>query len=96
MSLKIVTPLSFENIIMIDALKYPVVLTEKAALQMEQNKYTFEVDPKLSKKEIKAFIENHYNVKVLSINTHRPPRKKGRVVYKRAIITLNEALSLYT
>jgi large subunit ribosomal protein L23 len=78
---------------MIDAVKYPVMLTEKAAVQMEENKYTFQVDLKLSKKEIKEFIENHYKVKVLRINTHRPPRKKGRVNYKRAIITLEERLS---
>jgi large subunit ribosomal protein L23 len=80
---------------MIDALKYPVVLTEKAALQMEENKYTFEVDPRLSKKEIRAFIESYYNVKVICINTHRPPRKKGRTTNKRAIITVNETLSFF-
>lgn len=75
---------------MIDALKCPVVLTEKAGLNMEDNKYTFDVDPKLSKKEIKALIEMHYNVKVVSINTHRPPRRKGRPASKRAIITIQE------
>nr|YP_009692021.1 ribosomal protein L23 [Microrhizoidea pickettheapsiorum]QEG77716.1 ribosomal protein L23 [Microrhizoidea pickettheapsiorum] len=78
---------------MIDGFKYPVMLTEKAAVQMEANKYTFQVDPQLSKKQIKDFIEKHYKVKVIQINTHRPPRKKGSALYKRAIITLNQTLS---
>lgn len=81
---------------MIDAIKFPVMLTEKAAVQMEEKKYTFQVDPKLSKTEIKQFIESHYEVKVLRINTHRPPRKKGRVNYKRAIITVEDKLSFMT
>lgn len=80
---------------MIDGVKYPIVLTEKAALQMELNKYVFQVNVKLSKKEIKEFIETHYNVKVLRINTHRPPRKKNSVPYKRAIVTLQDATSLF-
>lgn len=75
---------------MIDALKYPIMLTEKAIVQMEENKYSFDVDGKLSKKEIKALIEHHFDVKVLRINTHRPPRKKKRVPYKRAIVTVSQ------
>ena len=81
---------------MIDALKYPVVFTEKASSRMEDYKYTFKVNLNLSKNEIKNFIENHYRVKVLAINTHRPPRKKGQLVHKRAIITLNQALDFFS
>ena len=78
---------------MIDSFKFPVLLTEKTSRLMEENKYTFQVDLKLSKKEIKNFIEKHYQVKVIRINTHRPPRVKGLPFYKRAIITLEKTLT---
>jgi len=72
------------------------IVTEKATILMEQNKYTFEVIPKATKPEIKAAIENLFNVKVVQVNTLLPPRKKRRVgrfvgykpQYKRAIVTV--------
>jgi large subunit ribosomal protein L23 len=78
-----------------DLVRRPIV-TEKATRLMEENKYTFEVNPGATKPEIKAAIENLFEVKVVQVNTHRPPRKKRRVGkfigfkphYKRAIVTL--------
>lgn len=78
-----------------DLVRRPIV-TEKATLLMEQNKYVFEVTPVATKPEIKAAIESLFNVKVVSVNTVSPPRKKRRVGkfigfkphYKRAIVTL--------
>lgn len=78
-----------------DLVRRPIV-TEKATLLLEQNKYVFEVIPKASKPEIKAAIESLFDVKVTSVNTLLPPRKKRRVgkfvgykaLYKRAIVTL--------
>lgn len=78
-----------------DLVRRPIV-TEKATRLMEDNKYTFEVNPKATKPEIKAAIEDLFEVKVVQVNTHRPPRKKRRVGkfigfkphYKRAIVTL--------
>lgn len=78
------------------------ILTEKATMLMEQNQYTFDVASKASKPEIKAAIEQIFDVKVQSVNTHKPPRKKRRVgkfigyrsQYKRAIVTLAEGSSL--
>lgn len=78
-----------------DLVRRPIV-TEKATILMEQNKYTFEVTPKATKPQIKAAIENLFDVKVVKVNTMLPPRKKRRVgrfigykpQYKRAIITL--------
>lgn len=78
------------------------IITEKATLLMEQNKYVFEVIPKATKPEIKAAIEDLFKVKVLSVNTLKPPRKKRRVgkfvgyraQYKRAIVTLVEGNSI--
>jgi large subunit ribosomal protein L23 len=77
-------------------------VTEKATLLLEQNKYTFEVVLKATKPEIKAAIEDLFNVKVIGVNTQRPPRKKKRVgkflgykaQYKRAVVTLKEGDSI--
>ena len=55
------------------------IITEKATLLLEENKYVFDVLPKASKPEIKAAIESLFEVKVTSVNTIRPPRKKRRV-----------------
>lgn len=78
-----------------DLVRRPIV-TEKATRLMEENKYTFEVTPTATKPEIKAAIEDLFEVKVVQVNTQRPPRKKRRVgkfigfksQYKRAIVTL--------
>jgi len=79
------------------------VLTEKATRLIENgNHYTFDVDPRLTKPQIRQFIESVFNVKVISVNTHRLPRKKRRLgssqgyktQYKRAIVTLRKEDSL--
>ncbi len=80
---------------MIDLVKRPV-LTEKSVRLIENNQYTFDVDPKLTKPQIKKFIESVFNVNVLGVNTHRPPRRKRRLgifagykkQYKRVIVTI--------
>lgn len=78
-----------------DLLERPI-LTEKATRLMELNQFTFDVAPKATKPQIKIAIEQLFNVKVKSVNTQNPPRKKRRVGkysgfkprYKRAIVTL--------
>lgn len=63
---------------------------------MEENKYTFDVFPGATKPQIKAAIEDLFQVKVVQVNTLNKPRKKRRVgrfigfkpQYKRAIITV--------
>lgn len=78
-----------------DLVRRPIV-TERATILMEQNKYTFEVIPKATKPEIRAAIEDLFQVKVVKVNTLNPPRKKKRVgrfigykpQYKRAIVTI--------
>ena len=78
------------------------IVTEKATLQMEENKYVFDVLPKATKPEIKAAIESLFDVKVTSVNTLKLPRKQKRVgrfigykaQYKRAIVTLQEGDSI--
>lgn len=78
------------------------IVTEKATMLLEQNKYVFDVQTKATKPEIKAAIESLFDVKVVKVNTIRPPRKKKRVgkfvgykpLYKRAIVTLTEGDSI--
>lgn len=84
-----------------DLIKCPIV-TEKATLLLEQNKYVFDVVPKATKPQIKAAIESLFDVKVVSVNTlHRPPKKRrvGKFLgykahSKRAIVTLAEGDSI--
>lgn len=78
-----------------DLIRKPIV-TEKATMLMENNQYTFEVERKATKPEIKAAIEQLFDVKVISVNTLIQPHKKKRVGrfagykprYKRAIVRL--------
>ena len=78
-----------------DLIRRPI-LTEKATRLMEENKYSFNVVLQATKPEIKAAIEDLFQVKVVQVNTLRLPRKKRRVgkfvgfksQYKRAIVAL--------
>jgi large subunit ribosomal protein L23 len=78
-----------------DLVRRPIV-TEKATLLLENNQYTFEVDPRAKKPEIRAAIEALFEVKVVNVSTQNPPRKARRVGkfaghrphYKRAVVTL--------
>lgn len=78
-----------------DLIRRPII-TEKATRLLELNQYTFEVVPQATKPQIKAAIESLFDVKVVQVATHRPPRKTRRVgkfvghraQYKRAIVTL--------
>lgn len=78
-----------------DLIRRPI-LTEKATILMEQNKYTFEVTPKATKPQIRSAIEDLFAVKVVKVNTTTPPRRKKRVgkfigfkpQYKKAIVTV--------
>ena len=45
---------------------------------LEKNQYTFDVDLKLTKPQIKQLIEELFQVKVMAVNTHRPSKKETR------------------
>jgi large subunit ribosomal protein L23 len=78
-----------------DILVKPVV-SEKSYSLMDLGKYTFEVDPRSNKTEIKIAIEKVFGVKVASVNTLNRQGKTRRTRYglgkrkdvKRAIVTL--------
>lgn len=78
-------------------------ITEKANALMEQsNRYTFVVDKRANKDEIKNAVEAFYGVKVSNVNTAiMPAKNKSRFTktgfvsgrkqgFKKAIVTLAE------
>ena len=74
------------------------VLSEKSYGLMEQNTYTFFVDPSANKTQIKIAVEEIFGVDVASVNTanREGKRKRTRTGYgqrkstKRAYVTLRE------
>ncbi len=88
-----------------DIIVRPIV-SEKTYGLMDEGKYTFEVDPRSNKTEIKIAIEQIFNVKVASVNTINRKGKARRTRFglgkrkdvKRAIVTLRggEALDIFS
>lgn len=80
-----------------DIILKPVV-SEKAYSLIDHGQYTFLVDPKSNKTEIKQAIEAIFGVKVASVNTQNREGKRVRTrtgwgqrnSTKRAIVTLSE------
>ncbi|MEX0753883.1 MAG: 50S ribosomal protein L23 [Actinomycetota bacterium] len=84
-----------------DVIVRPVV-SEKSYSGIEANTYTFIVDPRANKTEIKEAVQRIWNVRVTSVNTLRRKGKVKRYRYtsgkrpdqKRAIVTLAEGDSI--
>jgi large subunit ribosomal protein L23 len=84
-----------------DVIFRPIV-SEKSYAGIEQNTYTFLVDPRASKTEIKEAVQVIWNVRVASVNTlnrqgklkRRGYTKGKRADEKRAIVTLAEGDSI--
>ena len=80
-----------------DVIRRPLI-TEKATRGLENNQYTFEVDPRAAKPDIKAAIEKLFDVQVIGISTMNPPRRSRRVgrfsgkrsQIKKAVVRLAE------
>lgn len=74
------------------------VVSEKSYGLIDEGKYTFLVDPRSNKTEIKLAVEKIFSVKVESINTINRAGKRKRTKFgwgqrkntKRAIVTLKE------
>ncbi|MFA6045637.1 MAG: 50S ribosomal protein L23, partial [Phycisphaerales bacterium] len=79
-------------------IKRPVLYEKSTFAINEAGKYTFDVDPRASKDEIKAAVETIYKVKVVSVNTQVKKHKARRLKYgiskpadsKKAIVSLVE------
>ena len=61
-----------------DVIRRPLI-TEKATRALEINQYTFEVDHRPAKPEIKAAVEQLFDVRVIGVSTMNPPRRTRRV-----------------
>ena len=80
-----------------DVIIRPIV-SEKSYAGIEQNSYTFLVDPRANKTEIKEAVQAIWDVRVTSVNTlkrrgkvkRRGFTKGKRADEKRAIVTLAE------
>ena len=80
-----------------DVIRRPLI-TEKATRALELNQYTFEVDPRAAKPQIKAAVESKFDVKVIGVSTMNPPRRSRRVgrfagkraQVKKAVVRLAE------
>ena len=78
------------------------VITEKSEKLKQNNVYVFKVLPKANKTQIKNEVENHFKVKVVSVNTLNIVQKSRRVgkytgkstAYKKAYVRLAEGSSI--
>jgi large subunit ribosomal protein L23 len=74
------------------------VVSEKSYAGLERNTYTFLVDPRANKTEIKEAIQQIWNVRVVNVNTMNRSGKVKRTRMssgkrpdqKRAVVTLAE------
>jgi large subunit ribosomal protein L23 len=81
-----------------DVVLAPVVSEKTYDLIEKANTYTFEVDPRARKNEIRDAVESIFEVKVLRVNTMNRQGKRKRSGYrmgkrkdtKRALVTLAE------
>ena len=79
-----------------EVMKRPID-TEKTRYQAEDGKYTFEVDCRANKHQVKEAVEEIFDVEVLSVNIINVPAKTGRYgrrivirkpAWKKAVVTL--------
>lgn len=85
-----------------DIILAPVVSEKSYDLIEDNNTYTFEVDTRANKEQIKHAVERVFDVKVVRVNTMNRKGKVKRTGYKlgkrknvkRAIVTLAEGNSI--
>ena len=85
----------------LDLIHYPII-TDKTTKLIEENQYSFAVDRKADKDEIKKAIELIFNVSIKKINTSNSPvkhKKVGRFIgkkahHKKAIVTLHDGYNI--
>ncbi|MEG0553743.1 MAG: 50S ribosomal protein L23 [Bacilli bacterium] len=85
-----------------DIIKSPILTEKSSTLQQNANTYTFSVDTKANKTQIKQAIEAIFNVKVEEVNTINVRAKYKKVgkyagktnKVKKAIIKLKEGSSI--
>jgi large subunit ribosomal protein L23 len=78
------------------------IISEKSYDQIEQNRYTFQVDMRATKPQIARAVHEIFDVTVTAVNTmhvHGKPKRQGyasghRSNWKKAVITLKEGDSI--
>ncbi len=73
------------------------IITEKSNVEMQAGKYTFEINKKATKVDVKRAVEKLFNVKVLKVNTINVSGKEKRVGrnvgktadWKKAIVSID-------
>ncbi len=81
-----------------DVIKKPLVTEKGSVAQQECNKYSFEVDRRATKYDIRDAIERVFKVSVTEVRTMKVPGKYKRVgrsvgrthSWKKAIVSLKE------
>lgn len=86
-----------------EIIKRPVITEETTKMAEKFRQFTFEVDMKANKVEIKDAVQRIYNVTVLKVNTNILPKKRGmrgrreitrKMAFKKAIVTLGEGQTI--
>jgi len=80
-----------------EILRRPIV-TEKTGYQAEVGQYTFEVDPRANKLQVKEAVEKAFGVNVLWVNIINVPAKRRRFgrnvthtgLWKKAVVKVAE------
>jgi len=78
-----------------DVVKRPLI-TEKATVMKEQNRYAFEVTKEANKRQIREAVEAAFKVNVVKVNVMSMPGKMRRIgrryvmtrSWKKAVVTL--------
>ncbi len=84
-----------------DAILYPII-SEKSYSGIDQGKYTFMVDRRCNKSEIKDAVQEAFDVRVVKVNTMNTkgkPRRQGMTMGrtatgKKAVVTLAPGQSI--
>lgn len=74
------------------------LITEKATIMKERNKYAFEVTKTANKQQIKEAVETAFKVNVVKVTVMSVPGKMRRIgrrqaltpVWKKAVVTLEQ------
>lgn len=85
-----------------DVVKKPITTEKSELLRKNFNKYTFEVDTRANKLEIKDAVEKIFGVKVESVttlNVKSKPKRHGMKIYmtsqvKKAVVKLKDGDSI--
>lgn len=67
-----------------DVLKRPL-LTEKTTFQRDLRQYSFEIDTRANKAQVKQAIEEIFNVTVIAVQVVNVPAKRRRYVRSRQV-----------